>query len=259
MAVKGSIRYNMGMPRFYLSCAVEGNTAKITDSEQVHHLRDVLRLKLGDSVTAFDNLGNEYQCIIQSLNRDLVELQITRRKVAVSSKLRITIACSIPKKAVMDDIIDKLTQLGVEAIIPLETERSIVKLEEKSEARLERWRKIARNAAEQSQRNTLPEIPQVMSLKSILTLAGDFDVKLVPTLSAKSSPVRDLVAGVSPGKVLVLIGPEGDFTPQEVQDSLRLGFLPVSLGNTVLRVETAAIAIASYLRLELGEYILKVE
>jgi 16S rRNA (uracil1498-N3)-methyltransferase len=151
----------------------------------------------------------------------------------------------------MDDIIDKLTQLGAAGIIPLETERVIVKLEDGHSSRLERWRKIARSAAEQSQRNTLPEISPVMTLSEVLAQSEDYDLKLIPTLTGDCRPLKSVLPSVKPARILVLIGPEGDFTPSEVEQSLQAGFVPVSLGGTVLRVETAAIAVAAYLQLAL--------
>jgi 16S rRNA (uracil1498-N3)-methyltransferase len=241
------------MNRFYLSDPVSGNTATITDAAQLHHMRDVLRLKAGDEITVFDNLGTEHGGTITAINRVHAEIDIRSNKPAGPQKLKIAIAGSIPKKGKIDDIIDKLTQLGVDVIIPLETERGIVKLEEDGNARLERWRKIALNAAEQSQRRTLPVISPILSLKQVLESARDYDLKLIPTLTGATRPIKEVLTGVKPSAILALIGPEGDFSPGEVERAIEAGFIPVSLGETVLRVETAVIAVASFLRLEFME------
>jgi 16S rRNA (uracil1498-N3)-methyltransferase len=239
------------MNRFYIDETIDGYIVPVSDPQQLHHLRDVLRLKVGDEVVVFDAAGNEFLSTIGSLDRKQAILAVKTRQPAHPRKLKITIACAIPRKSRMDDIIDKLTQLGVDTIIPLDTERVIVKLEENKAARLIRWKKIARSAAEQSQRNSLPLITPVMGIEEVLVGAADFDLKLIPTLTVESQSIKDVIAGSCPANIIALIGPEGDFTAQEIGRTLESGFIPVSLGNTTLRVETAAVAAASYLRLAL--------
>jgi 16S rRNA (uracil1498-N3)-methyltransferase len=239
------------MHSFYIDEKITGNVMSITDAEQLHHLRDVLRLKTGDEVTVFDVDGDEYLCSISGLEKKQAVLAIKSCKPTPPEKIKLAIACAIPKKSKMDDIVDKLTQLGVNTIIPLQTERVIVKLNEDRESRLERWKKIARSAAEQSHRNNLPLIMPVMSLEETFDRLKDYQLKLIPTLAGNSVTIKEALGKFSPASILVLIGPEGDFTPQEVDLALKAGFIPVSLGDTVLRVETAAIAIAAYLKLTL--------
>jgi 16S rRNA (uracil1498-N3)-methyltransferase len=240
-----------GLHRFYVSQRITGETASISDSSQLHHLRDVLRLKIGDEVCVFDSEGTEYLGAIEKLAREQAVFRIQNRKPAPVKKWQLAVACAIPKKSRLDDIIDKLTQLGVDVIIPLETERAVVKLETKEADRLERWRKIARNAAEQSRRSSLPLIPAVLSLPKVLAQAKNYRLKLVPTLAGDRKPLREILAESKADSILALVGPEGDFTPQEIEQARAAGFIPVSLGATVLRVETAAIAIAAFIRLAL--------
>jgi 16S rRNA (uracil1498-N3)-methyltransferase len=239
------------MHRFYMAEKIIGETLSVTEPEQLHHLKDVLRLKIGEEVTVFDTSGDEFLCSIVSFEKKQAILAVKRRKPAKPEKLNLAIACAIPKQSRMDDIIDKLTQLGAATIIPLQTERVVVKLEEKQENRLERWRKIALRAAEQSHRNTLPSITPVMSLEQVLERAKDYEARLIPTLDSRTLPLKEALGKSTSTSVLVLIGPEGDFTPREVEQAVKAGFIPVSLGATVLRVETAAIAITAYLRLAL--------
>ncbi|MDO8567142.1 MAG: RsmE family RNA methyltransferase [Dehalococcoidales bacterium] len=239
------------MNRFYLRQNITGDSITISDADQLHHIKDVLRSKAGDEVAVFDGSGVEYLCSIEKLSLREAVLAIKSKRPAGSPPVKITVACAIPKKTSMDDIIDSLTQLGVDRIIPMETERVIVKLDEaKKSARLERWRKIAQSAAEQSHRSTLPQVDPVSPFESVISGCRDFDVKLIPTLPA-SRPIREIVAAAKPQSIIVLIGPEGDFTPQEVESALKAGFVPVSLGGTVLRVGTAAVAVGSYLTLAL--------
>jgi 16S rRNA (uracil1498-N3)-methyltransferase len=153
----------------------------------------------------------------------------------------------------MDDIVDKLTQLGVECIIPLETERGIVRLDkQKKIQRSQRWEKIALSAAKQSQGSRLVVIKPVSALKDVLLSVDDFDLKLMPTLEGERKSLKDVFSRgecIGIKKIIVLIGPEGDFTPGEVALAKKAGFIPVSLGERVLRVDTAAIAVASFIKL----------
>jgi 16S rRNA (uracil1498-N3)-methyltransferase len=242
------------MHRFYVSREIIGDNFSISDAKQLHHIKDVLRLKVNDEVIVVDTAGNEYTCIITSLNEREVALTIKARKCAGAKKMRSTVACAIPKKADMDEIIDKLTQLGVDSIIPMATERVIVRLDDnKKEARLNRWKRIAQSAAQQSQRNIIPLVEPITTFKSVISHAQDFDLRLIPTLSGERKHIKEVLSECKPGNILVLIGPEGDFTQQEIELARSAGFIPVSLRDSVLRVSTAAIAVMSYIKLALGD------
>jgi 16S rRNA (uracil1498-N3)-methyltransferase len=246
------------MHRFYtLSQNICGNKIVISDKAEVHYLRDVLRLKPNDEVILFDEQGNEYNSSLEVLSHKVV-LNIQERRLfcAVKQRNRISVTCAVamPKKSKMDDIVDKLTQLGVERIIPLKTERVIAKLDrDKEVSRLARWRKLAQAAAEQSQRQKLPIIEPIKDLKELLAQAKAlYDLKLISTLvDSKRKSLKEIFKGLKPKNVLVLIGPEGDFSPGEVDLAKKSGCIPVSLGDLVLRVETAAVAVASILNYEL--------
>jgi 16S rRNA (uracil1498-N3)-methyltransferase len=241
------------MHRFYVD-RVDGDKTSISDAVQFHHLKDVLRLKAGDAVVVCDGEGNEYTGRISSLERKRAVIDVTASRPALPREIKLTIACAIPKGDRLDDIIDQLTQLGVARLIPLATERGVVKLEGASkEARLERWRKIAQNAARQSQRNSPPLIEPVTDVADVIKRSQGFDLKLIPHLEGERRLIKDVLAGARPRNALALIGPEGDFSPAEVGLALRAGFIPVSLGDTVLRVATAAVAVASYFKFSLED------
>ena len=247
------VAYNWDMHRFYVE-NVEGGQAAISDAGQLHHLKNVLRLKVNDSVIVFDSRGNEYAGVIEGIDRKKVAIGVTAPKPARRPKFQLTIACAIPRGDRMDDIIDQLTQLGVARIIPVATERVVVRLDEAGkESRLKRWRKIALNAALQSQRNSLPLIGPVTGVTEVISHSQDYDLKLIPHLSGERTLIKDVISGTKPENIIVLIGPEGDFTPEEVKLALAAGFIPVSLGDTVLRVATAAAAVAGYIKFALGE------
>lgn len=228
----------------------------LNDYTQVHHLRDVLRIKPLELVAVFDNQGNEYLASVIEIGADAIKLELKEKKTLKETGTKITVACAIPKKVKMDDIVDKLTQLGVECIIPLETERVIVRLDkQKKIERCQRWKKIALSAAKQSQGNKLPVIKPVEKIASLfakISRAGlnlPYDLKLIPTLAGERKTLKEALSGRIPQNILVLIGPEGDFTPDEVVQALEAGFLAVTLGDRVLRVDTAAIAAVSFIKL----------
>ena len=224
----------------------------LNDSEQLHHLRDVLRIKPPELVEVFDGNGHEYLTVVVEIGLTEAKLEVKEKRAPKDSGISLTVACAIPKKVKMDDIIAKLTQLGVECIIPLETERVIVRLDkQKKVERFERWEKIALSAAKQSHGSRLAQIKPISSLEDALSETNEFDLKLIPTLEGKRKSLKEAFdqGREKIKKIMVLIGPEGDFTPQEIALAEKAGFLPVSLGERVLRVDTAAIAVASFIKL----------
>jgi len=236
------------MHRFFID-RIQGEIVSLTDTEQLHHLKDVLRLKVNDGVSIFDGEGNDYAGVITGIDKRQVEIKVKQVRSANKTSLKLTVACAIPKGSRMDEVIDYLTQLGVECIIPMRTERTVVKLDSaKTEARLKRWQKIAQSAAQQSQRSRIPVIESVARFEDVILNSQDYDLKLIPNLSGERKPIREVVAETRPKDVIVLVGPEGDFTAEEVGLALSQGFIAVSLGDTVLRVATAAIAVAAYIK-----------
>jgi 16S rRNA (uracil1498-N3)-methyltransferase len=239
------------MHRFLVD-RIQGDNATLTDAGQLHHIRDVLRLKADDVVIVSDGAGNDFTGVITTIDKKQVVFKLTPLKKQRSRSVALTIACAIPKGSRMDDVIDFLTQLGVACIIPMRTERVVVKLDEaKMTARLQRWQKIAQNAARQCQRSSIPTMAPVTDIEKVIAESQGFDLKLIPHLSGERKLIRDIIAKSRPKNIIVLIGPEGDFTPAEVELALHNGFNPVSLGGTVLRVATAAVAVAAYIRFAL--------
>jgi 16S rRNA (uracil1498-N3)-methyltransferase len=229
--------------------------AIIDQPDQVHHIRDVLYLKKNEEIGIFDDHSNVYKCFISELLNDKVIMKIVSRgKAENDAKSRFSVACAIPKNSRMDDIVDKLTQLGAERIIPLLTERVVVKLDShKKELRNRRWEKIALSASCQSQRNSLVVLEPIRDFTEVIRSSKDFDLRLIPTLYAERKSLKVVLEESKPKNVLILIGPEGDFSDKEIKLAVKNGFIPVSLGDPVLRVETAAVAAASFLQLFYAE------
>ncbi|MCM8770933.1 MAG: 16S rRNA (uracil(1498)-N(3))-methyltransferase, partial [Candidatus Omnitrophica bacterium] len=219
--------------------------AAIKDPFQIRHIKDVLRFKRGDPLQIFDGRGNIYKGKVTSLNKNKIEIEITQKEFKAKKSPSLTLAVAIPKDAKMDYIVEKLTELAVDKIIPLLTGRTIVRLDENAKKnKVRRWQKISLNAAEQSQRPYLVQIEEVLTFKEVLLRSKDYDLRLIPTLWGERKKIKEFSADYK--NILVFIGPEGDFTPQEVSQAQRLGFIPVDLGETVLKVDTAAISIAAF-------------
>lgn len=236
---------------YYPKEHILGDSISINTAEQVHYLYGVLRLRPKESLLVFDGKGAEYLCVAENLTSRQIDLKVKEKRQARPIEPRLSIACAIPKKSKMDDIIDKLTQLGAASIIPMLTQRVNVEWgQQQRNKHAARWRKIAISACEQSGRAYLPVIEDIVEFKTVIAKKGDFDLKLIPNLTHKKNTLKELFIAHHFRNILVLIGPEGDFTPEEVKLALDNGFQAVSLGDLVLRVETAAVAVASYIRLD---------
>lgn len=229
---------------------IKNGQIDIRDKKQVHYLKNVLRVKHGGRLIVFDEMANEYAAEIKSMSQENIVLSVKpAQRTVESGRMRFSVACAIPKKSKMDDIIDKLTQLGVDRIIPLETERVVARLNrDKKKLKLERWKKIAISASQQSQRNTLPVIEKVQSVKEALGNFKTYDLKIIPTLSGERINLSEAIFKSQPKDILIFIGPEGDFSDGEIEIAKKCGCIPVTLGKFVLRVETAAVAAASFIR-----------
>jgi 16S rRNA (uracil1498-N3)-methyltransferase len=218
--------------------------------DEAHHATHVLRLKLGDTVSVFDGRGREAQCRIEKVGKDSVRLAILQHSGTPPLPCRITLAQAIPKKN-MNLIVQKATELGVATIVPLVSERTVVKLDDDA-GKLARWREIALESCKQCGNNWLPEIQPPQKVRDFLASPGAFDLKLIGSLQPDAKPLKKILAEPShPASVLVLIGPEGDFTPAELGLAKSAGCLPLSLGPLVLRADTAALYVLSILHHEL--------
>lgn len=230
------------MHRFFASADNIKDKIFICDKKEIHHLKDVLRLKRNDEVIVFDGKGNEYFSRVNSLSSQEVELTVIDRKEQPDQKTySVCLACALPKKSKFDFIVEKATELGVERIIPLKTSRTIVDLKkEREEKRLQHWREIAVNSSKQSQRKTIPTVERVFTFKEALPEVKGYDLGLIPCLSGERRKIAEVLIQFKGKSIMVFIGPEGDFSPEEVSLALKEGCQPVTLGEKVLKVDSAA-------------------
>lgn len=209
--------------------------------QDLHHIKNVMRNKINDKIEVVYN-DLVYICLIKSISP--IELEIIDKFVEDRELTPdLTIAISLVQEQKFDLILQKLTELGVSTIIPLKTERSIVKLDDqKLTKKYQRWQTICKEASEQSHRTKIPEISKVMTIKELSTVSNS--LKLICSLDKASQPVGNyLTSDVQ--EILFAIGPEGGFSKEEENFLLNNSFNPVTLGKRVMRVETAAIYVAS--------------
>jgi len=240
------------MSRFY----VPGESIKdgkiVISGKEAHHIIDVMRLRVSDSVVTFDGTGREYAGVITEVRRSslVVEIKEVRQGVCENNSL-ITLIQAIPKKERMDHIVEKATELGVARIIPVVTERTIVKWDEPKRAgNTERWRKIALAAAKQCGRRDIPEIMQIEKLLNCFGILETGGLRLMAALCDDAVPLKEAIKGPGSRKVAVAIGPEGDFTQTEMKEARAAGFKVVSLGPRVLKSDTAGLYVISAVNYE---------
>ncbi|HEX7262520.1 MAG TPA: 16S rRNA (uracil(1498)-N(3))-methyltransferase [Luteolibacter sp.] len=235
------------MARFYLPPDAWGNPSLTGD--EARHLSQVLRMKPGDSLVVFDGKGRRAAAQVLEVSRERVPLKLGEVLPSVAPLPAITLAQAIPKGKNMDLIVQKSVELGIAAIQPLVTRYTVV---QPGEGKAEKWRRNALEACKQCGQDTLPEIVEPMNFDRWIGSQQEAPgLKLIASLAPGARPLREVLRA-HPGttQATFLIGPEGDFSAEETHAATAAGFLPVSLGSIVLRVETATIFCLSALRYE---------
>ena len=225
--------------------------AYITGAD-VNHISHVLRMKPGEQfyITDGERQG-KYLCALKSVSAEQVVCDIVQN-ITDTTELpcEIVLYQGLPKADKMELIIQKAVEFGASRIVPVETKRSVVKLDaKKAQAKISRWQGIAEAAAKQSKRDVIPVIGELTTLKEALKEAADFEVSMMPYENAEGMAfTRKLLEGIQPGqRVAIFVGPEGGFDESEVEAALSMGTKPMTLGRRILRTETAGLAILSML------------
>jgi 16S rRNA (uracil1498-N3)-methyltransferase len=250
-------------PRFFISPDQVSDRRITISGEDVSHIVQVLRMKTGDELLLCDGKGAEYSVEIAQVNKSEITTEVKARSKREIRYPRITLGQGLPKSDKMDWIVQKATELGVAAVVPLVTERTIVKIRDE-EKRVSRWQKIAREAAMQSNRPDIPHIERVRTFRDYIfspdpgpwTHAPGSPAPELPTMlllpwEEGTVPIKEILrADTGIKNVIVLIGPEGGFSALETELAKERGFHLVSLGQNILRTETAAIAALSMIAYE---------
>ena len=264
------------MPRFYIPPHAWNPDQLALDQGESHHALDVLRMKAGDRATVFNGQGAEATVEFASVEKGKIAL----RKISASKSAPLTCALTlgqaIPKGKNMDLIVEKATELGAAGIVPLLSERTVVRADaDEALSKRDKWQRVAIEAAKQCGQNWVPAVAKPQTPKEFFQSGEKFDLMLIASLQPDSRKLKEVLAEAGAifvlradgefahalaeagakkfARVLILVGPEGDFTPAEINLAKNAGCRPITLGPIILRTETAAIYCLSVLSHELFE------
>ena len=246
------------MHRFYVAPEHWNPNLVVLRESQVHHARDVLRLEPGERVVVFNGRGHEITAEITKVTRKEIQMRKLHEARVPPLRCEITLAQAIPKGKNMDLIVQKAVELGAAKIAPIISDRTIVHLQDKEAVQKQaKWQQVAIEAAKQCGQNWPPTVEIPRKLSDFLDGAAPLQLRLIGSLQSDALHLKRVLAEYEsehefrPTSVLMCIGPEGDFTPAELNLARSHGCRPITLGPIILRVETAAIYCLSVLSYEL--------
>lgn len=218
------------------------------EESDYHHIKNVMRMKIGDVIKVVYD-GIIYDCKLTNVSNE-PSFDVIFKSKKEENVLMVDVAFSLIKEQKLNYLLQKTTELGVNKLIPINTKRSVVKIEQRKEmAKIERWNKICKEAAEQSFRNYVPVVSEVLNLQNLIN--DTYDLKLLCSLNKNTKNIKKVLQKNNKCvKILLVVGPEGGFDPKEEEYLLKKGFISVSLGNNVLRAETAPVVALSMINYE---------
>jgi len=239
------------MPRLYCPPPLQPGALLTLPERAARHVQ-VLRLQPGDAVTLFDGRGGEWHAILTRMGRREVQARVEAHHAVEREAARaVHLAVGMPANERMDWLLEKATELGAASVQPLQTERSVLRLDaERAERRRAHWQSIATAACEQCGRNRVPPVHEVQPLTDWLAAASQPLQRLLLSLQPDAAPLAPHLRQLDSGAVVLLCGPEGGLSPAEETAARARGFVPVSLGPRTLRAETAPLAALAVLILE---------
>ena len=245
------------MQHFFVTPSQVKDGKIFVEGSDVNHMKNVLRMRPGEELMVSDGNNFKYLCAVEEYGEGGAVLRILEEMqtdTELSSKLYLF--QGLPKQDKMELIVQKAVELGAYQVIPVSTRRSVVKLDEKKALKkVERWQQIALSAAKQAGRGYIPQMADVMSYPEALSYAKKLDVVLIPyELAEGMKETKEIIESIVPGQsVGIFIGPEGGFEAEEIGEAKREGVIPVTLGRRILRTETAAITVLSWLMYRLEQ------
>jgi 16S rRNA (uracil1498-N3)-methyltransferase len=245
------------MSRFFIKRQDIDSGAVCITGEDVIHIKKVLRLKIGDTIIVSDGCGTDYLVKIKEIDDSCVYADIIHTMVNLTEPpIDIVLFQGVPKSDKMDFIIQKSVELGVRKIIPVITERTIVRIDNKKDAQKkhERWNRISLEASKQCNRGFVPEVSMPVCYEEAFNHMNDSDLIIIPYEKETAGSFKKILKNnIDIKSVSVIVGPEGGFTEKEVEKALGYGANAITLGPRILRTETAGITVLSILMYELGD------
>lgn len=237
--------------RFFVDPALLSTSTVTLGNPEAHHIISVLRLREGARILLLDGTGREYEAEITKLAKDRVEVLLISSHQATVSAPELDVGLAMLKGKKMDLLYQKLTELGVSGLYPFVSERCVVReggLEKEA-----RWRRLAKEACKQCGQAKTPHCHSIKDFDTLLAMGRGYDLKLILWEAEQERSLGEFLGdATTPRSVLVLIGPEGGFSETEIEKARDAGFHAVSLGNLVLRAETAGLAVVAILQYLLG-------
>ena len=245
------------MDRFFTpknNINLEQNTC-IIEGEDVKHISRVLRCRENDKLEVCDMENNEYICEIKEINKDNILLDIIEKvNIKRESNLKVKLYQGMPKGTKMELILQKLTEIGVDEIVLVQTKRSVTKIDNKKEdKKIERWERIIYEAAKQSKRAKIPKLTGVLTFKEALADMQNNDLNLCPYENERTISIKEAIKDSSANTIGIFVGPEGGFEEEEVEKIQEIDGKVVSLGPRILRTETASVVASSIVLYELSD------
>lgn len=245
------------MSRFFVEPSQVSEDGYITiTGTDVRHMKDVLRMVKGDTFIVCDSTGTEYSCALKEFAEGTAVGEILSSKAGdTEPRVPCVLLQGVPKGDKMELIIQKNIELGVNKIIPVMMERSVVRFnnEKDKDKKTERWNRIAAEASKQCGRLSVPEVEKPVTLKEAVGMVSDAELKMVPYENEQDLRLKALLRGQTPASIAFIIGPEGGFAESEIDFLKECGFTSISLGKRILRTETAGFAVMSAIRYELED------
>ena len=231
------------------------NKKCIIEGEDVKHISKVLRCRVGEKLEICNNDNNEYICEITNIDKSRVELDIVEFvDIKRESDLKIKVYQGLPKGPKMEMIHQKLTEVGVDEIILVQTKRTVVKVDDKKEdKKIERWERIIYEAAKQSKRGKIPKLRGVLNFNEALDDMKLNDFNIAPYENEKTKSIKQAIKGLDIKNIGIFVGPEGGFEDVEIEAIEEIGGQSVSLGPRILRTETASLVASSIVLYELSD------
>lgn len=246
----------VSMSRYFIEQQAEIGATVLVEGDTFHHLKNVLRKRLGERITLFDGKGYTYDAIIERIYKDCLEAIVEHKTRALhESPTEIILFQGMPKWDKMEYIIQKAVELGVASIVPVITKRCVVRVDgEMALKKQKRWQKIALEASQQSERGIIPNLHTPTSFEEALQMANHTDLQILAYEKEANQTMKQLLKmDLIPKSVAIFIGPEGGFEEEEVSSAVTHGVKSISLGPRILRTETAGLIVSALVQHHWGD------